>query len=108
MHDWKFIIIVVLLVTIGISATDIYIPSFPAIEDSLGTNSSLVQSTIAVYLFLFAFSQMIFGPYSDIIGRYKIIKYGLLLSLLATIICMISPNIEIFIFGRFFTSYGYG
>ena len=108
MYNWKLITIIVILITMGISATDIYIPSFLAIEEALNTDSHWVQFTITAYLFSFAYSQMVCGPYSDIIGRYKIIKFGLSLSLFSTFICMISSNINIFILGRFIQGIGMG
>ena len=94
------IVFIILLVSVGHLATDIYLPSLPAIADYFQVPASIVQLTMSTYLIGIAFSPLIFGPISDLVGRKKVIFWGVLFGLAATISCSMAPNIYCLIISR--------
>lgn len=83
-----------LLISLGYIATDIYLPSLPALSSYFHASDSEVQMTLFTYLLSFSLTPLIFGPLSDHIGRKKVILGGLLISILATLGCLFAHNIH--------------
>lgn len=101
-------IFLLLIMSIGLVVTDIYLPSLPMLSVYFHANDNEVQMTLFSYLLSFSLAPLIFGPLSDHMGRKKIILCGLLISIVATFSCMFSPNIQSFIFSRFLQGIGMG
>ncbi len=99
---------VLLLSTLGFVATDIYLPSFPSIQGTFSTTKSAVQLSLSLFLLSLSFSQLIYGPLSDQLGRKKIALSGLAFSLLGTLLCLFSWSISSLIVGRFLQGFGMG
>ncbi|MDB4837385.1 Bcr/CflA family multidrug efflux MFS transporter [Marinomonas sp.] len=81
-------------------AIDAYLPSIPTISRDLNTNIDLVQMTVSMYLVVFAFLQILFGPISDALGRRKVIISGLGVYAAGSLICAFSVNYEMLLVGR--------
>ncbi|WP_219834960.1 multidrug effflux MFS transporter [Paenibacillus sp. R14(2021)] len=86
---------------LGPLTIDMYLPSFPAIAASFGTEASVVQLSLTACLIGLALGQIIMGPLSDVHGRRKPIIISMLLYLAASFACAIAPNIYWFIAARF-------
>jgi MFS transporter, DHA1 family, multidrug resistance protein len=86
--------------SLGLVASTIYVPSVPAIAHGLHTSIARVQLTFAAYLLAFAISMLVLGPLSDRFGRRRTVLCGLALSVLASLVCAISPTIEVLITAR--------
>jgi Bcr/CflA subfamily drug resistance transporter len=99
---------VLMMATIGFVATDIYLPSFPFIQNDFATSKGLIQFSLSIYLLSFSLSQLVYGPLSDRYGRIKIVKIGLLLSLLGTLLCICAFDISSLLVGRFVQGFGLG
>lgn len=95
-----------LFFSVGIFFTDSYLPSLPAITESLNASHQAVKLTISFYLFGLGLAPLIFGPLSDHYGRKKILFIGLLIALLGSLICFCAPSISILILGRFIQASG--
>lgn len=100
--------IILAIASLGQVAAEIYVPSLPTITRQFQTNSSLIQLTLAAYLFSFGVSHLIYGPLSDRIGRRKPIIFGISLSIFGNIICLFAPDVYILILGRFIQGFGFG
>jgi DHA1 family bicyclomycin/chloramphenicol resistance-like MFS transporter len=50
--------------------------------------------------------QLLYGPYSDLVGRRKSLLIGLLVALAGSLICIVSKNILLIIAGRFLQGLG--
>lgn len=74
-------------------ATDIYIPSMPAIVTDLKVSSLQVQLTISVFLISFGLAQLFVGAILDSFGRYKLGLVALLFFMLASITIANTDNI---------------
>lgn len=99
---------ILLLISLGFIATDIYLPSLPAITAYFNASDSQVQMTLFFFLLSFAFTPLIFGPLSDHIGRKKTLYIGFGIGIAATLSCLIAPSIQWLIASRFLQGIGFG
>lgn len=74
-------------------ATDIYIPSLPAMAASLGVSNNQVQFTLTLFLISYGVTQLFIGSLLDSFGRYKIGLYSLLLFALASVVIANTTNL---------------
>ncbi|WP_409290405.1 multidrug effflux MFS transporter [Peribacillus sp. SCS-37] len=86
---------------LGPFTIDMYLPSFPTIVEEYHTTASLVQISLTTSLLGLGLGQLVIGPMSDVQGRRKPLMIFLVLYLLSSIVCAISPTIYVFIGARF-------
>ena len=72
------------LIPLGGLATDIFIPSLPAMADSFGVSQTSVQGLIMVFMVSLGISQVFAGSILDSFGRYHINLFCLLVFTLAS------------------------
>ncbi|TYL47536.1 Bcr/CflA family multidrug efflux MFS transporter [Marinomonas sp. IMCC 4694] len=87
-------------------AVDAYLPSIPTISKDLNTEINFVQLTLSVYLLVFSFMQIVFGPISDAIGRRKVIVGGLIVFALGSFACALSSSYELLLASRAIQAFG--
>lgn len=92
--------ILVLMISVGPFGDTLYTPSLPDIAKDLAAAYSDVQLTMTSYLFGYAVSQLIYGPLSDRYGRRPIMLVGAFAFVIGSLICMLSINVDMLIFGR--------
>ncbi|WP_421014828.1 MFS transporter, partial [Glutamicibacter creatinolyticus] len=92
--------VIVLLGTTGPLATDMYLPSFPAMQDEFSTTASGVQLTLTTFLIGMALGQLLWGAFSDRWGRTIPLRYGTLLFVLASIGAALAPSLPTLIAAR--------
>jgi DHA1 family bicyclomycin/chloramphenicol resistance-like MFS transporter len=80
---------------------DLYLPSFPQLQDELGTSPALVQLTLTGAFVGMALGQLAAGPISDAVGRTRPLAVALVVYTAATVSCALAPNIEWLIASRF-------
>ncbi|MBA2649840.1 MAG: multidrug effflux MFS transporter [Legionella sp.] len=100
--------IILLISSLGQVTTDLYLPSLPSMAKSLGVNISWIQFTIAIYLSGFCVSQLIYGPWSDAVGRRVPLLTGLFINFIGGLLCWFSPNIYLLYLGRLLQGLGVG
>jgi DHA1 family bicyclomycin/chloramphenicol resistance-like MFS transporter len=64
-----YILMLGALTALGPFTIDLYLPAFPALEESLGVSEAAVQLTLAGTTLGFALGQLVVGPLSDKFGR---------------------------------------
>jgi DHA1 family bicyclomycin/chloramphenicol resistance-like MFS transporter len=91
---------------IGPVSTDMYLPSFPAIEASFGTGEGSAQLTLASWFAGLAFGQITQGALADRFGRRGPLMVGLGLYTLASTGCALSPTLGVLTVMRMLAAFG--
>jgi len=91
--------IVTLILLAGIAALgmNVFLPSLPGMAEYYQVDYRLMQLSVALYLAVNAVVQILVGPISDKMGRRPVILTGIVLFLLATLGCILSPTAGIFL-----------
>lgn len=99
---------VLLLITLGQFAVDIYLPSMPAMVPALNATKSQVQLTLTFFLVGFAASQLVYGPLSERFGRRWVLITGLTIFIASAISASLTDSIETLIWMRLAQGFGIG
>lgn len=91
----KMIIVLGLLVALGPLTIDMYLPALPKIAEELSVSSSVAQLTLTGTLAGLAIGQLVIGPLSDSLGRRKPLFAGIVLHMVASLLCLFAPNITV-------------
>jgi MFS transporter, DHA1 family, multidrug resistance protein len=83
------------LVALGPLTIDMYLPALPKIADDLSVSSSVAQLTLTGTLAGLALGQLIVGPLSDSLGRRRPMMAGIVLHMLASLLCLFASNIAV-------------
>jgi len=93
-------VVLCLLTVFGPISMDLYLPVLPALTRDLAASTSAAQLTVTACLLGLAFGQVIAGPLSDRFGRRRPLLIGVLAYLVASVLCAISPNIQVLVAAR--------
>jgi len=91
----RMIVVLGALVALGPLTIDMYLPALPKIADDLSVSSSVAQLTLTGTLAGLALGQLIVGPLSDSLGRRRPLMVGIVLHMLASLLCLFAPNIAV-------------
>jgi DHA1 family bicyclomycin/chloramphenicol resistance-like MFS transporter len=89
------IILLGVMVALGPLTIDMYLPALPKIADDLAVSSSVVQLTLTGTLAGLGLGQLIIGPLSDSLGRRRPLMAGIVLHMLASLLCLFASNIAV-------------
>ena len=78
----------------GLISTDIFLPALSEMQLFYKVTEAQIQDAIALFLFGVAFSQLVYGPLSDSLGRKKTLVAGLLIWLVSTVGVIYSTHIN--------------
>lgn len=95
------IILLGLLNTITPFSIDMYLPAFPDMAKEFNEPISKIALSVSTYFLGFAFGQILYGPLLDRYGRKPPLYTGLVLYIIASIGCIFSTSINLFLFLRF-------
>ena len=87
----------ILLAGISALAMNMFLPSLPGMATYFETDYRLLQLSVALYLAVNAVMQIVLGPLSDRFGRRPVVLTGMIIFLLATLGCIISTNVYVFL-----------
>ena len=99
-------VLVVALTALGPLSTDFYLPALPAIARALHTDSAGVQLTLSVYLLGFGAGQLLVGPLSDRFGRRPVMLWGMVVFVLASVVCALADSITTLVVARLLQAFG--
>src|SRR6202140_4366677 len=88
------------LAATGTLATNILLPSLPAMAASLNVSSAAVTSAITIFLAVFAVGQLVVGPISDRYGRRWPVLAGFMVFLVGSIWCGLAKDLPGLLTGR--------
>jgi MFS transporter, DHA1 family, multidrug resistance protein len=96
--------LVVLVVTLATAVqplgTDLYLAALPAIRNEYAAPVGMVQLTLAVLVFSFGLSQLLWGPAADRFGRRPVLVAGFLVYAGGAALGALAPGIEVLIAAR--------
>jgi DHA1 family bicyclomycin/chloramphenicol resistance-like MFS transporter len=95
------VVILGALSAFGPLSIDMYLPALPELADDLGAAPSLVQLTLTACLLGLATGQLLGGPISDARGRRGPLLAGLVVYVIASVLCALAPSIGVLIAMRF-------
>jgi len=95
-----------MLMTVSPFAIDMYLPSFDQIAEEMNTTSSRVSLSVASYFVGLAFGQIMYGPLLDRYGRRRPLNIGLIIFVIASLVCASANSIEALVLARFFQALG--
>jgi DHA1 family bicyclomycin/chloramphenicol resistance-like MFS transporter len=101
-----WLVLMAALTALGPLSIDMYLPSFPAIAQSLGTDRGSVERTLAAFLIGLALGQLFYGPLSDRFGRKPPLYVGLAIYVAASLGCVFASSIDALTALRFFQALG--
>jgi DHA1 family bicyclomycin/chloramphenicol resistance-like MFS transporter len=104
--NFRTILILGALTAFGPLAIDFYLPAFPAIAQSFGTDEKHVQMTLAAYFLGLSIGQLLYGPVADRFGRRIPLLTGVGLFTAASLACAFAPNLEWLMGARFIQALG--
>lgn len=76
-------------------ATDIYLPSLPAMANDLNVSPAAVQLSLVLFMFSVGVSQFFIGSILDSFGRYKISLASLAIFSITSFVIALVPNIYV-------------
>ena len=94
------------MAALGAINTDLYLPSLPQVASDLGVSASATQLTITVVLVGMALGQLVVGPLSDRFGRRPPVVVGCALFVVASLGCLLAPNLPLLVALRFVQGVG--
>lgn len=89
-----------LVTSTSMLAMDLYLPAVPQLQRSFHAGVTLAQATIAVFLLGLALSQLLWAEVLTRKGPRSTVRWGMVLLVLASVACALSPSIELLLFVR--------
>jgi DHA1 family bicyclomycin/chloramphenicol resistance-like MFS transporter len=99
-------IVLTAMVALGALSTDMYLPTLPDMTRALEATIPEVQLTLSLFMFVFAVSQLVYGPLSDRFGRRPVVLVGLSMYVVGSIACALAPSIEALMVARCLQAFG--
>lgn len=94
-HQGMSTILAMSLIPLSGFATDIYLPSMPAMAEYLNVSTAEIQLSLVLFMFSTGISQLFIGTILDSFGRYKINLASLAIFSLASFAIAVIPNIYV-------------
>ena len=91
-YSTAWIMLLALLTSLGPLSIDMYLPALPQMANDFGVSTQMVANTLPAYFLGLALGQLIYGPLSDRIGRKKPLYFGLVLYIVASMLCVFATN----------------
>lgn len=106
--NFRIILILCLISSLGRFVLDSYLPSLPAISNHFNISDKSTQLTLTIYLLGFSVSQLVYGPLSDRYGRRSIILFGMIIFLLGSLVCSVATSPSALLISRLVAGIGAG
>ncbi|MRH99109.1 Bcr/CflA family efflux MFS transporter [Kriegella sp. EG-1] len=99
--NFEFVALMAALMSIVALALDAILPAISHIGIEINSIDPIKNQLLITMIFLgLGVGQLFFGPLSDSYGRKPIVYSGFILFIVASIICIFAPSLEIMIVGR--------
>ena len=91
-YSTTWIMLLALLTSLGPLSIDMYLPALPQMANDFGISTQMMANTLPAYFLGLALGQLIYGPLSDRIGCKPPLYFGLLLYILASMLCVFATD----------------
>lgn len=91
-----------MLTAFGPFVTDFYLPVLPEMTEYFHTSPALVSLSLTTGMIGLAAGQVFIGPLTDKYGRKRILIVSMLMFAIASVLCILTPNIYLFNVARIF------
>lgn len=91
----KVTLVLSAFVALGPLTVDLYLPALPTIATDLMTTDAAVQLTLTGTFAGLALGQLVLGPLSDALGRRRPLLAGTALHVLASLLILVAPTVEV-------------
>ena len=91
----RLVLVLGALVALGPLTIDMYLPALPTIVSDLRTTDAAAQLTLTGTLIGLSLGQLLVGPLSDTFGRRRPLLVGVAVHVLASLLCLVAPNVEV-------------
>ncbi len=105
-HTFITMSVVVLVIISAAVETDIFVPSFPALQDYFATTESKIQMIISLNFLGLCVASLFCGPLADAYGRRLVLNIGMFIFAISSIACTLVNSIEAMLFWRFVQGLG--
>lgn len=105
--DRRVVLVVAILASfvVGLDASVVNV-ALPAVRQELGGGLVVQQWTVDAYLVTLGSLILVAGSLSDLFGRVRIIRWGLIVFGVASVVCAVAPTGEVLIVARAFQGVG--
>ena len=93
---------------IQILAIDMYAPALPAMAEAFDVSALYLNNTVFAFLFASTLATVLAGPLSDRFGRKPVFLAGCVLFTAGSLLCAMSPNVEVLTVARAVEALGCG
>ena len=87
-----WIMILGLIMAVGPLSIDMYLPALPSMAKEFGISTALMSNSVPTYFVGLVVGQLFYGPISDRIGRIKPLYVGMMLYVIASVLCATTQN----------------
>jgi len=91
----RLVLVLGALVALGPLSIDMYLPALPRIAQDLLSTESTIQLTLSGTVLGLGLGQLLVGPLSDAVGRRVPLLVGTGVHVVASLLCLIAPNVEL-------------
>ncbi|WP_329050562.1 multidrug effflux MFS transporter [Amycolatopsis sp. NBC_01488] len=102
----KFVLVLGGLTAFGPLSIDMYLPALPRMANDLHAADATVQLTLSAFIVGLALGQLVLGPLSDALGRRRPLLVGLVLYVVGSVLCAVSPDAWLLVAARGVQSLG--
>lgn len=107
-HKYKLLILYLLCISAFFASLNqnIYTPIIPLIRDSFDVSLNWVNFSVGSFIFIMAIVQIILGSFIDYKSQKNIITTGLIITVIATLLCVFATNFIMFFTFRIIQAIG--
>jgi DHA1 family bicyclomycin/chloramphenicol resistance-like MFS transporter len=91
----RLVLVLGAFIALGPLTIDMYLPALPTITEELLTTSATVQLTLTGTLLGLGLGQLLIGPLADRFGRKRPLLAGAAVHMVASLLCIIAPTVEV-------------
>lgn len=100
------LITIILMDLLAGTEFDLFIPSFPELQNHFSLSASWVEALLSVNFVGYCMSLFVVGGLADRFGRKPIILLGLMTFVIGSVLCLWAPVLNIMLIGRFLQGVG--